>query len=202
MAIEILHSHLLLVEGKDDEGFFQAFLKHLGLTNIQVLPVAGKTKTRENLKALVASPGFSDIVTLIIARDADENPTGAFQSVQDSLKAVGLPAPARPFELFSAEPQVMVMILPEEGKAGALEDLCLGSVKDDAILHCVEQHFECLKEQNVPSPRNPAKAKVQVFLGSKEQSGKSLGVAAQAGYWPMDSDAFAQIRKSLREIGE
>ena len=202
MAIEIFHSHLLLVEGKDDEGFFQAFLNQLGLTNIQVLPIAGKTKTRENLKALVVSPGFSDIVTLIIARDADENPTGAFQSVQDSLKAVGLPAPARPFELFSAEPQVMLMILPEEGKAGALEDLCLGSVKDDAILHCVEQHFECLKEQNVPSPRNPAKAKVQVFLGSKEQSGKSLGVAAQAGYWPMDSDAFAQIRKSLREIGE
>jgi len=66
-------------------------------------------KLREALKALVATPGFSDVVSLVIARDADENPKGAFQSVQDSLKSVGLPSPAGPFELYGREPQVMVI---------------------------------------------------------------------------------------------
>jgi len=201
MAIEILHPHLLVVEGEDDAGFFRSFVKHLGFTGIQVLPIGGKTKTRENLKLLTVSPGFSEVATLVICRDADENPTGAFQSVRDSLKVVGLPTPDRPFELCDGEPRVMIMILPEEEKTGALEDLCLSSVRDDAILYCVEQHFQCLKDQTVSLPKNIAKAKVQVFLGSKEASGKSLGVAAQAGYWPMDSNAFAGIRKCLSLIG-
>ena len=168
--------------------------------NVQVLPIGGKTRLRENLRALAISPGFSDVTSLTIARDADDNPKGAFQSVQDALKSADLASPTKPFELCGQEPQVMVMILPEEGRTGALEDLCLSSVEDDEIIYCVEKHFQCLEEQKISLPRNPAKAKVQVFLGSKKESGKRLGEAAQAGYWPMDSDAFAQIRKSLCEI--
>ena len=197
MAIEILHSRLLVVEGEDDAGFFRAFVKHLNFTDVQVLPIGGKTKTRKNLKALILSPGFSDVLKLVVVRDADDNPKGAFQSVQDSLRASGLPVPLRPFELSGGKPQVMVMILPEKGTPGALEDLCLRSLEKDAILYCVQQHFNCLKAQSVPLPKNIPKAMVQVFLGSKEESGMTLGVAAQAGYWPMDSDAFAEIRECL-----
>lgn len=202
MGIEILNPHLLIVEGEDDASFFKAFIRHLNISNIQVLPIGGKTKTRENLKALRAAPNFLEVVSLIIARDADENPKGAFQSVQDALRAVGFSAPVRPFEFSTGEPQVMVMILPEEGKTCALEDLCLCSVAEDAILYCVKQHFECLKEQSVPLPKSISKAMVQIFLGSKAQPGKSLGVAAQAGYWPMESEAFAQLKRILSVIGQ
>ena len=201
-TVKILKPNLLVVEGEDDAGFFTAFFRHLNLSNIQILPIGGKTKLREALKALVVTPGFSDVVSLIIVRDADDNPKGAFQSVQDALKSAALPSPEKPFERDGQEPQVMVMILPEEGKAGALEDLCLNSVADDSIIYCVEKHFSCLEEQEISLPQNPAKAKVQVFLGSQKESGKRLGEAAQAGYWPMDSDAFTQIRKCLCEIGE
>ena len=201
-TVKISKANLLVVEGHDDELFFNALVKHLNLGDIQVLPIGGKTKLRENLRVLAISPGFSDAASLTIVRDADDNPKGAFQSVQDALKSAALPSPEKPFERYGQEPQVMVMILPEEGKAGALEDLCLNSVADDSIIYCVEKHFSCLEEQEISLPQNPAKAKVQVFLGSKEKSGKRLGEAAQAGYWPMDSDAFAQIRKCLRELGE
>ena len=200
-TVKILKPNLLVVEGHDDELFFNALVKHLNLGNIQVLPIGGKTKLRENLKVLAISPGFSDATSLTIVRDADDNPKGAFQSIQDALRSADLPSPTKPFELCGQEPQVMAMILPEERKTGALEDLCLNSVADDAIIYCVEKHFSCLAEQKISLPQNPAKAKVQVFLGSKEKSGKRLGEAAQAGYWPMDSDAFAQIRKCLSEIG-
>ncbi len=200
-TVKILKPNLLVVEGHDDELFFAAFVRHLDLGNIQILPIGGKTKLRENLKLLAISPGFSEVASLTIARDADDNSKGAFQSVQDALKSAGLPSPDKPFQFCGRGLQVMAMILPEAGKTGALEDLCLSSVADDAIIYCVEQHFRCLEDQKISLPRNPSKAKVQVFLGSKEESGKRLGEAAQAGYWPMDSDAFAQIRKSLYKIG-
>jgi len=200
-TVKILKPNLLVVEGHDDELFFNALVKHLNLGDIQILPIGGKTKLCENLRALTISPGFANAASITIVRDADDNPKGAFQSVQDALKSAGLPSPEKAFERYEQEPRVMVMILPEEGKTGALEDLCLNSVANDTIIYCVEKHFSCLKEQKISLPQNPAKAKVQVFLGSKEKSGKRLGEAAQAGYWPMDSDAFAQIRKSLCEIG-
>ena len=201
-TVKISKANLLVVEGHDDELFFNALVKHLNLGDIQVLPIGGKTKLRENLRVLAISPGFSDAASLTIVRDADDNPKGAFQSVQDALKSADLTSPTKPFELCGQEPQIMIMILPEESKTGALEDLCLNSVAEDAIIYCVEKHFSCLEEQKISLPKNPAKAKVQVFLGSKKESGKRLGEAAQAGYWPMDSDAFTQIRKCLRELGE
>jgi len=202
MAIEIVKPHLLIVEGVDDANFFNALIMHLNITNIQVLPIGGKTKTRDKLNALANTPGFSNVVSLIIARDADEAPNGAFQSVQDSLKATGLPVPEKPFAFCDGEPNVMVMILPQQGKTGALEDLCLESIEEDAVYYCVKQHFQCLTDQGVPLPKQIGKAMVQVFLGSKEQPGKSLGVAAQSGYWPMGSNAFAQLRECLSDIGK
>lgn len=202
MTYQIVRPHLLLVEGKDDEGFFDAFLKHLNITNIQVLSVAGKTKIRKNLKALTKTPGFSDLFTLVVVRDADENPDGAFQSVQDALGNAGLPVPDKPFEICAGEPRVMVLILPGQGKTGALEDLCLQAVADDAILYCVEKHLQCLKDQRVTLPKNTGKAKVQIFLGSKEVLKTSLGVAAQAGYWPMDNDVFREIASCLLVVSD
>lgn len=201
MAVKIVKPNLLVVEGREDELFFGAFVEHLNLENIQILPIGGKTKLRDNLGALVTSPNFSNVTSLCIIRDANDNPPGAFQSVHDALESANLPSPQRPFELSGQDPQVMVMILPEEERTGSLEDLCLGSVENDEIIYCVEQHFECLEEREITLPRNIAKAKVQVFLGSKEESGKRLGEAAQAGYWPLDSNVFTQIRNSLYEIG-
>lgn len=198
--IKIVKPNLLVVEGHDDAFFFEALVKHLNLENIQILPIGGKTKLRENLKLLTISPDFSDVSSVAIVRDADNNPTGAFRSVHDALEYANLPSPQRPFELHGRDPRVLVMILPEEEKTGSLEDLCLSSVENDAIIYCVDQHFQCLKEQEIALPRSIEKAKVQVFLGSKEESGKRLGEAAQAGYWPLDSDAFTQIRNSLYEI--
>ena len=41
---------------------------------------------RLNLRVPAISPGFSDASSLTIVRDADDNPKGAFQNVQDALK--------------------------------------------------------------------------------------------------------------------
>ena len=146
-TVKISKANLLVVEGHDDALFFNALAKHLNLGDIQFLPIGGKTKLRENLRVLAISPGFSDVASLTIVRDADDNPKGAFQSVQDALKSAALPSPEKPFERYGQEPQVMVMILPEEGKAGALEDLCLNSVADDSIIRLFQVSMRATKRQ-------------------------------------------------------
>lgn len=200
MAIEISSSALMIVEGNEEKMFFEALINYMGLKNIQIMPIGGKEKLRANLKALVSSPRFSTIDSLNIVRDANKNPKGAFQSVCDALKASKLPVPDRPLISEGTKPKVTIMILPKEDLAGMLEDVCLKSVQNDPALFCIEQYFKCLRERGLSPPQNESKAKVQAFLASRKEPGKRLGEAAQAGYWPWDSDAFKEIKDFLKMI--
>jgi len=200
MAIEIAKPNVLVVEGKEEESFFGALMQHLGLQNIQIMPIGGKEKLRLNLKTLAISPGFANVISLGIMRDANANPNSAFQSVCDALKAAMLPAPQRPLISAGDSPRVTVMILPEEGSPGILEDLCLKAVMQNLAMACVEQYFHCLQQQGISLSKNLSKAKVQAFLASRAEAGKRLGEAAQAGYWPFEDKAFEQVKIFLKQI--
>jgi hypothetical protein len=200
MAVRIEQPNLLVVEGKDEELFFGAFIKTCGLQGIQVMPIGGKEQLRKNLKALVNTPGFSDITSLGVVRDADSDPKAAFQSVCDALQNANLLIPKCPLKPVGKNPRVAVLILPRGNEHGALEDLCLKAVAQYPALCCVEQYFQCLHQQGVPEPRNLSKAKVQVFLASREEAGKRLGEAAQAGYLPLEHEAFEEVRDFLRQL--
>jgi hypothetical protein len=201
MAIEIEQSYLVLVEGKDEQLLFNALLGNEGINNVQVLDIAGKTNLRQNLKALTASPHFGDVLGLGVVRDADTNPTAAFESVRDALTASGLPGPPAPLTPSGQSPQVNVMILPDQDSNGMLESICLDAVAGEPIMQCVEQYFECIGQHNIELQDNRIlKAKVQVFLASREDPGKRLGEAAQAGYWPWNAPAFQPMKDFLRDI--
>jgi len=201
----ITKPNVLIVEGKDDKLFLGALIKHLAIESIQVLPIGGKTKFGKNLKGLKPTPGFDDVKSLGIIRDADTNPKSAFQSVCDALDDVGLPVPDKPLEPAGQEPSVTVLILPKENASGCLETLCLEAQEREPAMHCVEEYFECLRKHGVSEPSNPStlcKAKVHVFLASKKKAGLRLGESARSkyGYWPWDHNAFDQVRDFLRGI--
>jgi len=200
MTIEITQPSLLVVEGREEELFFGALIRHLELQNIQVMGVGGKTNLRRNLKALTSSPSFAEVISLGVVRDANDNPSAAFQSVHDALQAVNLPAPECALVPAGDSPQVSVMILPEEGTPGMLEDLCIRAVVQDPAMLCVEQYFECLQQKGLSLPDNMSKAKVQVFLASRRKARLRLGVAAHVGYWPWDEKAFEQVRNFLQQM--
>lgn len=200
ITVEITKPNVLVVEGREEELFFGAFSKHLGLQNLQILPIGGKEQLRPKLKALVLSPSFPEVVSLGVVRDANANPGAAFQSVRDALQAANLPAPERPLAPTGHSPRVTVMILPAESVPGMLEDLCLRAVAPDPAMLCVEQYLQCLQQQGLSLPHNVSKAKVQAFLASRPEAGKRLGEAAQAGYWPWDDATFEQVKNFLQQI--
>ena len=58
--IKIVKPKLLIVEGMDEEKFFGAALReHLGISDIQVMPIGGKSKLTRSLEILVNDPQFS-----------------------------------------------------------------------------------------------------------------------------------------------
>lgn len=170
MGREITKPKLLLVEGKDEIELFGKLLADLGLVDVEVRDIMGKTKFRKNIEALPRFSGFSEVTSVGIVTDADKQPKGAFDSICDALEAAGLPRPTTPLQPVGDAPQVAIMILPGGGTPGMLEDLCLESVADDPAMPCVEEYFRCLEERLEAEvfPGNPSKARVRAFLASME----------------------------------
>jgi hypothetical protein len=200
--LKIEKQKLLIVEGRDEEEFFGAVLEKLEIKDVQVVGVGGKTQIKPRLKALkITDPLFNRVTSLGVIRDADDSSNNTFISVQDALKAADLPCPKKPLVPTKASPKVTVMILPPGASRGALEDICLGSVKDDPAISCVDDYFTCLDTKDISKPiKGFSKAKARVFLSSREDPTLTVGIAAKKGYWPFDSTGFDSVQKFLKSL--
>ncbi len=195
---KITEPNLLLVEGPGDEFFFKALVKYQGLQNIQIINAEGTSNFETKLKALSISPQFrTTVISLGVVRDADTDSDLAFKCVTDVLESANLPVPEYALVPKGGNPQVTVMILPEGGESGMLEDLCLKSVEADPAMFCVNQYCQCLQQKCPSLPKNTSKAKVQVFLASRKEVEKGLGVAARDGCWPFHDAAFDEVKRFL-----
>ncbi|MCH7744706.1 MAG: hypothetical protein IIC84_01365 [Chloroflexi bacterium] len=201
MAEEITESKLLLVEGRSDEILFDVLLNHMGIEGVQVKSTKGKNNFRSKLQAIIDSPGFHDTVTSLgFVRDADDNSNNAFVSICDSLAFLGLPVPSMPLEISVPNPKVAVLIVPHGEPSGAIEDVCLASVDDDAVMICVNDYLDCVHAKVATPPNNLSKAKVQAFLASRPRPDMQLGRAASAGYWGWEHPAFEPLKQLLRML--
>jgi len=167
---KITKTKLLLVEGKDEEHFFSKLTSELGLNNIQIWEIGGKTKFARNLKAVCKTPGHDSVMSIGIVRDADKNSTDAFRSICYALEKAGLSVPTEPLIPTNDVPRVTVMVLPVGERKGMLEDVCLKSVSHHPAMDCVESYFQCLEERVEPEElsRNSAKTRVRAFLAAME----------------------------------
>ena len=196
---EISASRQLLVEGRDAEVLFRALLSAQGLTGIQVQDFGSITELRGFLKALVRAPGFAEVVTLGVVRDAETDAAAAYQSVCGALAHAGLPTPGAPGPS-GAAPRVAVFILPDGTAPGMLETVCLESVTGDPATPCLEPFFECVRQQGGALPGNMVKARLHAFLATRPKPDLLLGQAAHAGYWPWASPAFERIKQFLASL--
>ena len=198
---EIKSEIQLLVEGNDQRNFFEAFIDHLSLENIQIQNFGGVSELRDFLEGLVSATGFRQIVQSIgIVRDAENSAGSAFQSVQSSLKNAELPMPDSPAKRTGISPAVTVLILPGDNRSGMLETLLCESFADTPVNHCIDDFFVCVENLPNVSIKNPHKARAHAYLTTKPDPHFSVGVAAKNSYWDLDHDVFGNIRDFLQRI--
>lgn len=188
---------LLIGEGREEELFFTAFLNHLNITDVQVEQYGGKQALASYIKTLKVRPGYLQIISLGITRDADNSAQSAFQSVCSSLNRAELPVPSQPGEIVGNNPRLSVLILPDDQNPGMLEDLCLNAIRADPVLQCVDEFFDCVYKSARREPGNLSKARIRAWLSSQVEPDKRLGEAAKAGYWSWDHPEFSQLKQFL-----
>ncbi|AFY47307.1 hypothetical protein Nos7524_1429 [Nostoc sp. PCC 7524] len=193
---------LLIGEGSEEVLFFKALLNYLKITDVQVENYGGKQGLGNYLQQLYLRPGYREIVSLGITRDADDSAKSAFDSVCSYLKNAGLSVPIKPNEITGNNPQISVLILPDYQDNGMLEDVCLEAVKTDPAMQCVDDYFQCVNTvaKRQPKTKDMAKARIRAWLSSQIEPDKRLGEAAQAGYLPWNSPAFDSIKQFLQSL--
>ncbi len=197
MPIEIKENKLLLVEGKDEEKFFEALFAHSQLLGIQVAGIAGKTQLASRLKALVQVHNFSQVSSLAIVRDADGNLDAAAKSVRSSLQGAGLAVPPSLGSRYGSNPTVAIFIMPDNVNVGMLEDLCLNSIAGRPELDCVDDLIRCLQDKNITLPPELSKARAHAYIATQQKPDLRVGEAAAAGYWPFGNSAFSSLKQFL-----
>ena len=195
----ISKAKLLAVEGDDEVNLFTALTEHEGLTDIEIRNVHGKTRLRSYVDTVRGIEGFYDVACLGVVRDADDNPQAAFDSASGALRDAGLAVPAQPETFEAGRPRTGILIFPRAGLPGMLEDLCWESVQADPAAQCVTAYMTCVQGA-VGLPRIVAKARVQAFLASREESDLRLGLAARKGYWPWDNPAWDHVKNFLHSM--
>ena len=190
----------LLVEGRDEELFFQGFLRNLRIVDVQAQGYGGKPNFGNFLEDLVDSVDFDKVESIGIVRDADDSAASALQSVQDRLSSVGLPVPQTYLVPSENSPTTSVFIMPDNSGNGALEKLCLTVLANDPAITCVEDFLKCVNENVTAQPQPQDKARIHAFLSSRKDPELRLGEAAQRGYIPWDNPAFDRLSQFLRSL--
>lgn len=208
MPTPIKKQKLLLVEGKDEVNFFEALLKKLQRDEIQVYDCGGNIKFKTEFPLLTKLDGFSNLTSYAIVQDGDQDAVAALQRVQYVLKEYNQPTPNTAEEFSKTIPSVGIFIMPGDGESGMLEDLCLKSIQDTALLGCVSSYVDALSvtfqhdasDSEFGRPPSRSKALSLAALAATKGPRNQLGLAALAGYFDFEHQAFIRLLTFIEQL--
>ena len=200
----ITERKVLFVEGKDEEVFFKVLLQKQDLHGVQIISSGGKEQFSSIFPEIIKMPDFDEVQALAVIQDTDTNSDSVFQSICHTLKKEQLSVPKEMSHFTSEIPKVGIFTLPNGKDSGSLESLCLSTVQSEGITNCIEPFIECIKQKTsledsqYKLPKSFNKAKCKAFLSAMEDDTPSLGIAAEKGYWNLESDKLNPLLSFLK----
>jgi hypothetical protein len=203
-ATAILRPTVLIVEGPDDQKFFERLIRSGARANdIEIRQMGGTGGLIGTLGGLQVASGFDKVASVAIVRDADLDPVVAFELVQDALRRRGFAIPAAPLTRTVGPPDVTVMILPDPATVGELEDLILRAVPSSGVLDCVDAMFSCVDAAGHGHPTQRSKARLHAYLATTDdplvRPADSVGLGP-AAVFSLAAPAFGQVRAFVEMI--
>jgi hypothetical protein len=196
-------SKLLLAEGADAANFFHYACRAFGVNDIKVLDFGGVSDLTAYLKMLQLLPGYEQVTTIAIVRDAEKDPLSAVRNIKQSLAQASLPVPNEPYEFISGYRRVAFMILPgfeqfqdvyQTLLPGTLEDLLLNIAQDKSTFGCVDAYIECLRSKRMKITKLH-KIKLHTYLsGMENYCGLKIGEASKVGAWDWNHINLEKIK--------
>jgi len=200
--ITIEKPSILLVEGPDDRSFFEALLRYLAIQSVQIKDVSGKDNFSYTFEALLNAEGGSLVKNIGFVRDADKpNAQAAFKAICSILNKNKYPCPAEIGKMIESDgKKVNIFIMPNNNDSGMLENLCINSIREIDILHCIDCFIKCYAPIISNEKHNVPKATILAYLSTRVPVVNTLGVAAQQKVWDFSHECFNQIKAFLFDL--
>lgn len=208
--------HLILCEGMDAWKFLICYLNSPALKenpffseDIEAFDFGGNEDLSAYLAALKLIDGYSNVVSLLVIRDAELDAHAAEQQVQSALRANGLEVSAIQGQWTSGIPKTCFLLFPTlgaEDRPGTLEDLCVTVLDDTTTETPLEEidtfvkHLEQDRKQTF-SHRHKTRLHTYFSVNNKFVSMK-LGEAADAGAFNWFHPNLEPLKNCLKEMGQ
>jgi hypothetical protein len=202
----------IVCEGEGDCAFLSELIRHHGLLGFEVgCPVGGKSGLEKHLNGVMGSTDASNIETLLVIFDNDEDPSRAVNAVRAAISAVGYEAPAPP-GILAADRKAAIYMIPAPGVPGTLEHLLLRAVFDaqPRLERCIDEFCACTFHPTQWPGNTQAKMKLQALVAAhcKDNPGTPLRWvwkpdrvwAGGTNLIPIGSDGFKGLVEFLRQF--
>lgn len=203
--------NLVLCEGRDDQRVMAALAEHEGIANrLQFEHYAESGTLAAHLLALSNRAEFrrGQVRSLLVTRDADDNPESRWISVRDAVSrafGVDLTDPGRWAET-PAVPRVAAWVNPGPGQPGMIETLCLEAARgaEPDIFPCIDDFMRCIKEASGTGLHEKARFHIWSIVAQGPGAQDRLSLEAALAHLTPDWTApvFDGLRKALREAAE
>jgi hypothetical protein len=225
--IEISKKRILICEGPIDFAFFSALTKVRSIDDLDVFSVGdlgakagGKDSFPDVFDALVALSGLSDLLEILCVVDADDDPQGARQQMENVIRDASKKFEAAGCSLIIAGKDdvqnsdrlkilpVKIVIVPTDDQAGCLETLLWDVVEQkypDSI-KCIKDYLECMDASNW-SDGKKAKAKIRSFIAGHHKRNPDMSLyriweqSNSADIIPLSHPIFNAIAASISVQG-
>lgn len=204
--LRIYGKFLLLVEGIDEVRFFCKLIENRVedesiRATIQLIDAGGRDRFRNRFRAISTSlMERRDVNAIGIVRDADNSASSAFQSVRDSVSAVGYMPPSGHGVYSNSYPSIGIFIAPDGSNSGAIETLIRRSVDGSPAAECVSDYLECMEAHNSLLSRSHDKSFVHAYLSSMRDPMARVGEAAEQGVWDFNSSVFDSVSQFVSNL--
>ena len=203
--------HLILCEGLDEWKFLVSYLNNAALSSwpelsriVQVENFGGNEQLSTKINLWSKAPGFENIKSLVVIRDAETNAAAAVQSINSAFRNAGLPEPKRPGIIeHDASLSTGFLLFPAcstELIDGTLEDLCLSILEESEpqILHEISLFMNGLSNDGLRTFPHEFKSKLHTYFSvTDDYVSFKIGEAADAGAFDWTSEKLQPLRDFL-----
>lgn len=191
----------VLCEGQDDVAVIQGICQFSGITGVVAEHCRGRDNLENYLCEMPKRPEFTrgEVESLAVIIDAEEAAASSWQKIANAVRLSFQVSLTESGVFAGSAPKIGGYVICGQGDKGMIEDLCLEAVSDQPGYSCLQEYFKCLADKTGRADYL-AKAKFRAWMASQSDFDLRVGMAAQKGHLPWESQAFDPLREFLRKL--